>query len=170
VEKAWRLGVDVSMSLFEVPFTEQADVCVTCASGHPRDINAYQAQKALDHADHITRPGGTIILAMACPTGYGEHVFEEWMRRKWPPLKVMDEIKKNFVLGGHKAYGYAKVAAEKEVFMITEMSEELTSMLYAKKFSTVQQAVDAAHSKHGPGARWVYMPEGSLSLPVHRHG
>ncbi|MDR1241783.1 MAG: nickel-dependent lactate racemase [Deltaproteobacteria bacterium] len=168
VEKAWRAGVDVSASLFEVPFDEQADICVTCASGHPRDINAYQAQKALDHADHLTRPGGTIILAMACPAGYGEHVFEEWMRRKWPPRKVMDEIKKHFVLGGHKAYGYAKVAAEKEVSMITDMDEELVALLYARKFSTVQQAVDAACSKYGPGAKWAYMPEGSLSLPVRR--
>jgi acetolactate synthase-1/2/3 large subunit len=33
---------------------------------------------------------------------------------------------------------------------------------------SLQEAVDAALRRHGPGASWVYMPEGSLSLPVRR--
>jgi nickel-dependent lactate racemase len=168
VQKAWRQAVDVSSSMFEVSFDKQVDICVTCASGHPRDINAYQTQKALDHADRITRPGGTIILAAECPTGYGEKVFQEWMSRRWPPTKVMEEIKKNFVMGGHKAYGFAKVAAGKEYYLISAMSKEDTELLYAKKAATVQEAVDAAAAKHGKGASWVYMPAGSVSLPVPR--
>lgn len=168
LEKAWRKAVDVSSSIFEVPFKNQVDVCVTCASGYPRDINVYQAQKGLDHADHITRPGGTIIIAAECAGGWGEDVFEEWVKRKWPAARVMEEIKRNFVLGGHKAYGYAKVAADKEVYLISALSAEDSALLWAKKADTVQEAVDAAYKKHGPDASWVYMPEGSLSLPVHK--
>lgn len=169
LEQAWRKAVEVSASMFEVPFEKQVDVCVTCASGYPRDINVYQAQKGLDHADHITRPGGTIIIAAECASGWGEDVFEEWVKRKWPAAKVMEEIKRNFVLGGHKAYGYAKVAVDKEVILISALSEADTGLLWAKKAKTVQEAVDAAFKKHGPKASWVYMPEGSLSLPVHKH-
>lgn len=168
LEKAWRKAVDVSAAMFEVPFEKQVDVCVTCASGYPRDINVYQAQKGLDHADHITRPGGTIIIAAECEKGWGEDVFEEWVKRKWPPAKVMSEIKRHFVLGGHKAYGYAKVAVDKEVYLISSLSAGDTALLWAKKAASVQEAVDAAHKKHGPSASWVYMPEGSLSLPVHK--
>lgn len=166
LEKAWRQAVDVSSSMFEVPFARQADICVTCAGGYPRDINAYQAQKALDHADRITRGGGTIILAAECPAGYGEHVFEEWMNRRWTPEKVMDEVKRNFVMGGHKAYGFAKVAAEKEYWLISAFSDKDTTCLFARKAASVQEAIDAAAKKHGPNARWVYMPQGSVSLPV----
>lgn len=166
MEKAWRAAVDVSASLFEVPFEKQADVCVTCASGYPRDINAYQAQKALDHADRITRAGGTIILAAECPTGYGESVFEDWMNRGWTPRKIMDEVKANFVMGGHKAYGFAKVAAEKEYWLVSSINEKDTKALFAKKAASVQEAVDAAAKLYGPDASWVYMPEGSVSLPV----
>ncbi|SBV99400.1 conserved hypothetical protein [uncultured delta proteobacterium] len=168
LEKAWRSAVDVSSSMFEVPFDKQVDICVTCASGHPRDINAYQTQKALDHADRITKKGGTIILAAQCPTGYGEHVFEEWMNRDWAPVKIMDEVKKNFVMGGHKAYGFAKVAAEKEYWLISDFCEKDTKALFALKAKTLQEAVDAAAKKHGPNATWVYMPAGSVSLPVPR--
>ncbi len=166
LEKAWRSAVDISSAMFEVPFEKQVDICVTCASGYPRDINAYQAQKALDHADRITREGGTIILAAECPAGYGEHVFEEWMNRGWTPEKIMDEVKANFVMGGHKAYGFAKVAAGKEYWLISEFSEKDTNALFAVKAASLQDAVDAAAKKHGLGATWVFMPEGSVSLPV----
>jgi len=166
LEKAWRSAVDISSSMFEVPFEKQVDICVTCACGYPRDINAYQVQKALDHADRITREGGTIILAAECSAGYGEHVFEEWMNRSWSAEKIMEEVKANFVMGGHKAYGFAKVAAEKEYWLISMFSEKDTKALFAMKATTVQEAVDAAAKKHGPNATWVYMPEGSVSLPV----
>lgn len=166
LEKAWRRAVEVSSSMFEVPFEKQADICITCASGYPRDINAYQTQKALDHADRITRKGGTIILAAECPTGYGEHVFEEWMNRGWTPRQIMDEVKRNFVMGGHKAYGFAKVAAEKEYWLISDFNEKDTKCLFARKAATVQEAVDAALEKHGRNAAVVFMPQGSVSLPV----
>jgi nickel-dependent lactate racemase len=168
VHAAWRKAVEVSSSMYEARFEKEVDVAVTCASVHPRDINVYQAQKALDHADHMTRPGGTIIVAAECPGGWGESVFEEWIRRRWTPDKVMREIKENFVLGGHKAYAFAKVAAEKEIYWISSLSEEDTALLWAKKAATVQEAVDAALVRHGPKALWAYLPDGSLVLPTHR--
>jgi nickel-dependent lactate racemase len=152
--------------MFEAPFKKQVDICVTCASGHPRDINVYQAQKGLDHADRFTRPGGTIIMAADCPERWGESVFEEWIRRRWEPARVMREIKANFVLGGHKAYGFAKVADEKEVLLISSLSEDESSLIWAKKMPDVQTAVDLAFAKHGSGASWGYLPAGSLALPV----
>ncbi len=49
------------------------------AGGYPKDINLYQAQKALDNAKHAVRDGGVVILAASCAEGLGEEVFERWM-------------------------------------------------------------------------------------------
>lgn len=166
VEQAWRAGVDVSMKVFEVPFDDHVDVAVVCADGYPRDLNAYQAQKALDHADRIVRPGGTIILAAECSAGWGNDVFEKWAKRGWTPDKVIQELKAHFELGGHKAYGYAKVAKAKSIELMSELSKEDTEHLWAKKVDNLQSAVDDAVSKYGEHARWAYMPFGSLALPV----
>ncbi|MDR2819870.1 MAG: nickel-dependent lactate racemase [Desulfovibrio sp.] len=168
VHAAWRKAVDVSASMYEVPFDRQVDIAVTCASGRPRDINVYQAQKGLDHADRITRPGGAIILAAECPEKWAEATFEDWIRRRWEPAKVMREIKANFVLGGHKAYGFAKVAAEKEVYLVSTLTEDESSLIWAKKAATVQEAVDKLLAEYGPDATWAYLPDGSLALPVQR--
>jgi nickel-dependent lactate racemase len=80
----------------------------------------------------------------------------------------MREVKANFVLGAHKAFAYAKVAAEKEIYWVSSLTADETSLIWAKKANSVQEAVDAALAKHGPASSWAYLPEGSLVLPVPR--
>lgn len=166
VEQAWYEAVAVSSSMYEIPFARQVDICIASASGYPRDVNVYQAQKALDHADRITRDGGTIILAAECPSGYGEEVFEAWMRERMSPQEIMQRIKSRFVMGGHKAYGFAKVAAHKEFMLYSALDTEHTEMLFAKKIDSIDTAVKQAFLKYGPNATVAVLPQGSLTLPV----
>ncbi len=39
------------------------------AGGYPKDINLYQAQKALDNASHGVKEGGVLILCAKCAEG-----------------------------------------------------------------------------------------------------
>ena len=162
---AWYEAVETSSSMFEIPFEKQVDICVSSACGYPRDVNMYQAQKALDHADRITRDGGTIILVTESPSGYGEDVFERWMREGMAPQQIMDRIRTNFVMGGHKAYGFAKVAANKKFILVSSLSAEDSLPLFATKAESVQAAFDAALAEN-PGATVAVLPQGSLTLPV----
>ncbi len=162
---AWYEAVETSSSMFEIPFEKQVDICVSSACGYPRDVNMYQAQKALDHADRITRDGGTIILVTESPSGYGEDVFECWMREGMTPQQIMDRIRTNFVMGGHKAYGFAKVAANKKFILVSSLSAEDSLPLFATKAESVQAAFDAALAEK-PGATVAVLPQGSLTLPV----
>jgi len=162
---AWYEAVETSSSMFEIPFEKQVDICVSSACGYPRDVNMYQAQKALDHADRITRDGGTIILVTESPSGYGEDVFEHWMREGMTPQQIMDRIRTNFVMGGHKAYGFAKVAANKKFILVSSLSAEDSLPLFATKAESVQAAFDAALAEN-PGATVAVLPQGSLTLPV----
>ena len=162
---AWYEAVETSSSMFEIPFEKQVDICVSSACGYPRDVNMYQAQKALDHADRITRDGGTIILVTESPSGYGEDVFERWMRKGMTPQQIMDRIRTNFVMGGHKAYGFAKVAANKKFILVSSLSAEDSLPLFATKAESVQAAFDAALAEN-PGATVAVLPQGSLTLPV----
>ena len=67
---------------------------ISSPGGHPKDINLYQAQKGLAHAALITRPGGTIILAAACPEGTGSPHYEEWMRGKKSYAEVFEAFRR----------------------------------------------------------------------------
>ena len=164
--EAWYEAVDTSSSMYEIPFTEPVDIAVSSACGYPRDVNWYQAQKAIDHADKIVKPGGTIIVCGECRDGYGNKVFEEWMKKKLPPEEVMREIRAHFVLGGHKAFAFAKVASEKKLVLVSSMNAEDTATLYGTKAASVQEAFDQAVAAC-PDASIAIMPEGGLTLPVH---
>jgi len=166
LEKAWYKAVDVSQAMYMIPIPEQADITICSASGFPRDINLYQAQKALDHADRATKRRGTIILVAECRNGYGEKVFERFMTAGYSPEEIMSHIKAHFVIGGHKAYGFAKVAAEKRVIMVTSLSESIVASCFAQKASSLAGAIDMAIAQQSPGAKFIIMPEGSITSPV----
>lgn len=167
--QAWRRAVDASAEMYEIPFTTQADITVACASGYPRDVNVYQAQKALDHAERITRPGGCIIWVAECREGYGENVFEKWLNKKLDAKELMRQFKANFELGGHKAYAIAKVAARYNVALISRMSAPETELMFARKESGLQEAFNAALAEYGPNASVAVLPHGCLTLPVMRN-
>jgi len=164
--KAWREAARVSAGLYEVPLRELADVAIASACGHPRDINMYQAQKALDHADKATKKGGAVVLLADAPEGYGEKVFEQWINEASGPEDIVRRIKTNFKMGGHKAFGFAKVAAEKKVYMVTSMSEEQVKKLFAAKVSSVEEALRSIRADMGENWTCVVMPEGGLTVPV----
>ncbi|HPB62071.1 MAG TPA: hypothetical protein PLA21_06910, partial [Rectinema sp.] len=122
--------------------------------------------KALDHADRATKRGGTIILVAECRNDYGEKVFERFMTAGYSPEEIMSHIKAHFVIGGHKAYGFAKVAAEKRVIMVTSLSESIVASCFAQKASSLAGAIDMAIAQQSPGAKFIIMPEGSITSPV----
>ncbi|PKL05812.1 MAG: hypothetical protein CVV53_07560 [Spirochaetae bacterium HGW-Spirochaetae-9] len=165
LEKAWYKAVQVSESMYLTPIPRKAKVAIAAASGYPRDINLYQAQKALDHADKATVEGGTIIVVAECKEAYGEKIFESFMKAGYTARGIMDEVKKNFVMGGHKAYGFAKVAAEKKVIFVTSLSEEVVASLFARKASSVEEAVQMALKDQGADADFIVFPEGSVTVP-----
>lgn len=166
VVKAWREAVAVSASLYEVPVKGLADVAVAGACGHPRDINMYQAQKALDHADKATKKGGAIVLVADCPGGYGEAVFEEWMNAASCPEDIVKRIRSDFKMGGHKAFGFAKVATEKTVYMVTSMDGAEVKKLFAVKVPSVEEALRLIEQERGKDLSYMVLPEGSLTVPV----
>ncbi len=168
LEKAWYKAVQVSESMYFAPISRRSKITIASASGYPRDINLYQAQKALDHADKATEDGGTIIIVAECRDGYGEKVFESYMNAGYTARDIITEIKHNFVIGGHKAYGFAKVALKKKIIFVTDLSEAIVASLFARKAKTIEEAITMAQEDQGQEAYFIVMPEGSITVPFVR--
>lgn len=168
IVEAWYEAVSVASGIYEVPIDAPADVTIASSCGHPRDINVYQMQKALDHADKATKKGGAIIIVAECPMGYGEKVFEEWLDAADCPEDIVKRIREEFMIGGHKAFGIAKVAAGKTVYMVTSMDEETVRKLFAIKVPSVEEALGRIEAEKGGDLKYIIMPQGSLTVPVRR--
>jgi len=163
---AHRAGCRFLDSIYMKEIERQADIVLCSQGGAPKDINLYQTQKALDNAKHAVKPGGVIVLMGECPEGMGGGVFEEWMTQGPTPQAMIDRIRREFVLGGHKAAAIAMVLQQADIFLVSEMAPEFVRGIFLQPFSGAQAAFDAALEKMGPGAGVLAMPYGGSTLPV----
>ena len=163
---AHREGCAFLDGLYKVGIPRKADIVITTPGGYPKDINLYQAQKALDNAKHAVRDGGVIILLASCTEGFGEKVFETWINASKSPDDLITRIRSNFELGGHKAAAIALVEKKAEIFIVSDLPEDKSSKLYMKPFRNMQEALEAAFRKLGIDAGVILMPHGGSTLPV----
>ena len=145
---------------------QAADIVVAGAGGYPKDINLYQAQKALDNARHIVRPGGIIVLVAECSEGLGNATFETWMRDPGGPDAIIARIQREFVLGGHKAAAIAMVMNEASVFLVSALADDLVRSIGLHPFGGADEALRAALARVGPGATVAVVPEAASVLPT----
>ena len=87
------------------------------------------------------------------------------MRRAQSPAQLIDWVRKDFRLGGHKAAAIAMVLQDAQVYLVSEMDPELVRTCFLTPFSSVQSALDQAFAKLGPQAEVLVMPYGGSTLP-----
>lgn len=164
--KAHREGCEFLDKIYKVKIRQKADIVIVSPGGYPKDINLYQAQKALDNAGHAIRDGGIIILAAECEEGLGEVAFERWMKEASSPVDMVNKIQKKFELGGHKAAAIGMVQLKADVYLVSRMDESFVSSMFFTPFNNVQAALDYAIDKLGQKARAIIMPFGGSTLPT----
>ena len=136
------------------------------AGGFPKDMNLYQAQKALDNAGQAVRDGGSIVWVASAVEGLGEKHFEEWMLTHENPLDMIQHIQRSFVLGGHKAAAIAMVMKRADIYLCTDLKRDFTTRLHFHYVSDLQQTIDTLLEKYGEDAKVLIMPYGGSTLPV----
>ena len=152
--------------LYKIPIAAKADIVLVSPGGFPKDINLYQAQKALDNARHAVRDGGIIILCASCTEGLGEDVFERWMTTAASPHAMTVEIARHFELGGHKAAAIGMVMEKCRVFLVSDLPAGLAAGIFFTPFATLEGAYQAAQAALGQIARVIVMPYGGSTLPT----
>lgn len=163
--KAHRAGTRFLDRLYTKEIEEQADIVIVSQGGAPKDLNLYQTQKALDNSKHAVKDGGIILLIGSCGEGYGEHTFEDWMLHSQSPEDLVGKIRKEFILGGHKAAAIGMVLQRAEIYLVSHMDPALVERSFMKPYSSAQQAFDDALAKMGPEAKVITMPYGGSVLP-----
>ncbi len=170
VTLAHREGCRFLDRLYRKELQEKADIVLVSQGGAPKDLNLYQTQKALDNAKHAVRDGGIVILMGSCKEGLGEKTFGKWIEEATQPKDLVDRVKRDFQLGGHKAAAIAMVLEKADVFLVSEMEEALVKKCFLKPYGTAQKALDAAFAQLGANAKVIAMPSGGSTLPCIKQG
>ena len=79
---------------------------------------------------------------------------------------LIERIRREFKLGGHKAAAIAMVLERAEVDLVSELDDDFVRSLFLVPQPSVQAALDRAFEKLGPDARVLSMPYGGSTLPA----
>ena len=162
---AHRAGCRLLEDMYRIEIPDRAEIVVVSPGGYPKDINLYQAQKALDNAKHAVRKGGSILWIASAAEGLGEDSFEEWMLGHEKLSDMIPHIREHFVLGGHKAAAIALVAEIADIYLYSDLPEDFVRRLHFQPVSDLQGTFDALLRKYGENASVIAMPFGGATLP-----
>jgi len=167
LHKAFISGVQVVDSMCKVPCDARADIAVVSPGGSPRDVNLYQALKAVHHTIGTVNERGAIVLIAECPEGHGNDTFREWMI-KFDETRLMEqEIKKRFAIGGHKAYYLTKALEKVKIYLLSTIPDYYVSNVFKLRPSrTANAALQAALRVVGKDSKVVAIPHGATTLPT----
>jgi len=162
--QAHRAACDWIAMRGKVAIPELADVVIVSPGGFPKDINLYQAHKALETAALAVRPGGIIILVAECREGLGNARFEQWITDGLDCEALLARIKEEFVLGGHKAAAIARVAQRAQLLLVAPALAHL-SLTGLGHQASLDTALNTAFGRLGRSARVLVLPQGISVLP-----
>jgi len=138
-----KAGVPISRQVCQKKITLKYDLVIASPGGYPKDINLYQAQKAITHVNQIAKEKGTIILLSECIEGLGSTLFEEYLKN----FSSFDEIiehfnKTKFKVGPHKAYQLAIQGVRNRLILVSSMDESIVKKTLLESAKSMKDAMN----------------------------
>jgi nickel-dependent lactate racemase len=163
-----RAAIPVSRQVCQTPVRGRYDLVIASAGGAPKDINLYQAQKALTHAALLTRDGGVAVLVGACPEGVGSAGYERFMQGVRSHEEVFTKFaSEGFSIGPHKAFQFAREAHRIGIIVLSELPEEKVRALLLTPARSPAEALDLATRMLGVARPTVaLLPKATSTIPV----
>jgi nickel-dependent lactate racemase len=166
LEQAFLEAVKLVDAMYRIVVDRRADIVVVSPGGYPADQNLYQAYKAVDNALEVVKRGGVIVVVAECPEGHGNQVFYDWMSRYGELKAVEREIRRDFVLGGHKAYYLLRALQNHPIILVSSLPDYYASNVFRLKTArAVNDALNEAFNIAGRNARVFAIPYGNHTLP-----
>ena len=142
------------------------DLVIASPGGYPKDINFYQAQKAITHACLFSKPKGVIILAAECRDGVGSNKFEHFLASKDSFLEVIESFESMpFEIGPHKAYQLAKQALSHKIILVSEISDDQIRKMLLIPAKSLGQAYKIAINTIPENPKIAILPYATHTMP-----
>lgn len=165
-------GMQVSKQVCGVPVSHPFDIVVASAGGYPKDINFYQAQKAITHASLFCKKNGSILLLAECIEGTGSLAYEQFMTGKRTSEEVMKAFaQQEFRVGPHKAFQVARLLQSYQIAICSAMDASLVSGLLMQPANSPQIVLDEFLRSHlastGTAPSIAILPHATTTITFH---
>lgn len=158
-------GIDFSKNISQVSVGSKYDLVIVSCGGYPKDINLYQAQKAVSNAAMITADGGEVILIAECREGHGSDPYYDFMQGLNSFEEVIDKFDHDgFKIGPHKAFLIARQLKRIQISVVSNMSDQLTQKLLLTPLSR-DLIINKIQSAAARGQEVAFIPFGVSTVP-----
>ncbi len=143
------------------------DFVVTTNAGAPLDCNLYQTAKGLSGVAGATRDGGVILIASACPEGFGSEEYREVFEYATSPQEFIDKVMNmSFSVPDQWcAQETYQVMTKKEVWLHTDgIAAETLRRFHFHPVADMTFAVRQLLERFGNHARWAIIPDGPMLI------
>jgi nickel-dependent lactate racemase len=160
--KAHAAGVEFTETSCLENLDELADAVITSGAGYPLDLTFYQIVKGVTAAQHITKPGGRILLLGECAEGMGSAEFASRMRTLTGYQNFLDEIENTPVeVDQWQLEKLALTGVKNELFFYAPgVAKSELGSAGAQAFGDLNEAVAALLKGLPADARVVLVPDG----------
>ncbi len=146
--------------------TGLADAVITSSAGHPLDLTFYQMVKGITAAQHITKPGGRILIIGECPEGIGSPEFAEKLEAFTGHQQYLDEIQNQpVIIDQWQLEKLALVGLENKLFFFAPgVTKKQVGALAETTYFDLNEAIHATLQDLPPGSRVALVPDGPYAF------
>jgi lactate racemase len=163
---AHRKGCEILKSIDSFNIKEKADVIIASAGGYPKDIDLYQASKALSNSVEAVREGGTIILVAQCIEGLGhkdmEHIFYNFKNN----AEREKEVRREYTIAKFFAFVICEMAVKYNIILVSSMDQKALECCNIKITNNLEDAIYYAKDAVDNADLIYLMPTAGSTLPV----
>ncbi len=163
--KAHEAGQQIVDEADSIYLKQQADVVVASAGGYPKDIDLYQASKALINAKEAVKKGGVIILLAECIEGFGGSEVQQMIEDFSDNYSREKALRELFSVAKYTGYLIAEIAENFNVILVSSLNSKLLGNANIKVASDVEDALNIAIQEKGIDSKIYCMPYGANTLP-----
>ncbi len=158
---------------FEVGVRATADIAI-CGIGYPKDINLYQASRAVNYVLSVDRPvvkkGGIVIIAAELKDGIGQspaenRFYDELKKMKSPEDFVNRVRREGCIAGEHRAYMVAKALIDYNIMFVTALGKDFMEGLPFKFYRNMDEALNRANDITGKNPKIYVIPRSLATIP-----
>jgi len=160
------IGVKSAKGAFGVSVNNPSDI-VVAGVGYPKDVNLYQASRAINYILDVERPvlkeGGVLIVAAELRDGIGDGVtekrFYDALTGMTSPQDFVEKTKHGGCIAGeHRAYMVARPMRHYNIILVTKSRKPLWRKLPFPCFENIQKALALAETIVGKKASIYVIP------------
>ena len=82
------------------------------------------------------------------------------------PEDLVERLKKEFKLGGHKACAIALIMRYADIKLVSELDDECVRACFMEPYECLEAAFYDAMERYGEDASVIVMPYGGVTLPI----